>query len=668
MMRFWQRLLFGKKKEAYSEGGNIEGGNLGNSSKQKNRKAYFKRIPRSSFELEELEKVLLYFKQGDESYLDYLYILYKEKDLIAAYILWEVEQLALLAFPQKEVKKDDPMYLPKLLYQQDYLDCSQIDLLRYPKALDWLNFRMLVFKNTSFDLLEKQLKESSSFSSFEEYYINQLDEVHYTKQDYQFLSEIKGVEAFDLLHISGQKLYDLAYYLQSLHKERDIGETSQSILALADYFISEALMEDPSLWQTNERSYFIYSTYSTSFFELMQCLDLRSLSIWNYKKKTDLAQLYSLLTLHPNLETLELKGGESKTTLPPEVKNLKALKELNISDFEQLDKQHFFEEIAELTKLEELMITRSGFNVLSKQIIQLKNIRTLKLNDHEQFDLEGSMHALSEMSNLQNLSLYRLNLVQLPASFGLLSTVMDLELCFNQSLDFVQASSILAQMPKLNSLDLHACDIQLELPINCRFKRLKSLCLDQNENLDLALFFSERSDYTALEELSLDECELEYLPDFNLPNLRYLSVDENPDLDLGQFLKSIASFPKLETLYMKALKLEKLPENISPLASLKALHLCDNPNLDVESVFKFMNGLQIKHLYMENCNLKSLPETLSFQNQLISLGLMSNPDLDTAALFSILQKMESGYLSLEIDLPLETKKTWRKACPFLSLD
>lgn len=617
MMRFWQRLLFGKKKEeAYKEGEHIEEDVIPEASKQSKREAYFKRIPRSSFDLEDLEKALLYFKEGDESYLDYLYILYKEKDLIAAYILWELEQLALLAFPQEELRKDDPMYLLKLLYRQDYLDCAQIDLLRYPKALDWLSFRIVVFGKASFDVLKQKRNPFYEFILFELYCISRRED-NYHQKDYAFLNQLRGIFHFDLFTITEQKPSDFAYYLQSIYKERDIRGTTESIIALADYAISEALIEDPSKWQKREYSSLVFSPYSANVFDIAKYLDLEDFSIFNSRKEEDLEKLYALLVLHPNLKELYLIAGEPRKYLPKEVWSLKKLEKLEVSSFENLDEQHFFEELVTLPNLKELKLDRSGIQRLYKCTEGGLNIRRFELIAEGNFDLDGSMETLLAMPQLRELSLHSLNLDQLPPRFGELSSVIELNLSRNEALDIGQVFSVLAGMP-------------------------------------------------LLERLRLDKCDLKEFSILALANLSHLSVDENPNLDLEDFFAAVAKLPKLNTLYMRESNIRAFPRNVNPPTNLTALYLCNNPDLDVESVFKFINGFNVRHLYMKNCNLKRLPESLVAHSQLISLNVLSNLYLDLEHLLSILKKMESHHLSIEIDLPAATKKEWEKACPFLS--
>lgn len=126
---------------------------------------------------------------------------------------------------------------------------------------------------------------------------------------------------------------------------------------------------------------------------------------------------------------------------------------------------------------------------------------------------------------------------------------------------------------------------------------------------------------SALRELSIKQCSLEYLPETfgNLESLERLDLSNNRLSDLPE---SFGKLRSLKRLGLSSNSLQKLPENIGELDSLEWLNLSDNQLRGLPDSFDELKTL--KFLVLMQNQFQEIPETIRGLTSLIDLQLASN--------------------------------------------
>jgi leucine-rich repeat protein SHOC2 len=200
-------------------------------------------------------------------------------------------------------------------------------------------------------------------------------------------------------------------------------------------------------------------------------------------------------------------------------------------------------EIGNLTALKELYLHANQLMALPSEMGDLTVLRDLYLSDNQ---LTALPSAIGNLTALEYLALYSNQLTALPSEIGDLTALQYL------GLDNNQLTALPSAIGNLTAL--------------------RSLYLDNNQ---LTAVPSEIGDLTALEELYLHDNQLTTLPSEigNLPSLRTLYLASN---QLTTLPSGIGSLTTLGGLVLDNNQLTALPSAISNLTGLSWLSLSDN--------------------------------------------------------------------------------------------
>lgn len=263
-----------------------------------------------------------------------------------------------------------------------------------------------------------------------------------------------------------------------------------------------------------------------------------------YSKKLNYEKTLVQANGFEKLHTLEIKGS-NLSALPKAVRELNQLKNLYLTDNQQLDLDNLSEDLLYLSNLETLDLASSEPNpnekpaqprYIPENIKTLKKLRVLKIDNFRYQDIDQIGRVCRELPNLEELSIpylteyeTRNRLVSLPADFfeSGFQKLKKLNISFNRSRIFENLKVLPSSLTHvyLNTISFEEIpEILYTLPC------LQSLELREAKLTNIS------SDITKLENLihlDLGENELEDLPDemTELKNLRFLHLDGNPLVD-----------------------------------------------------------------------------------------------------------------------------------------
>ncbi len=301
----------------------------------------------------------------------------------------------------------------------------------------------------------------------------------------------------------------------------------------------------------------------------------------------------------PYLQFLEIFGVHLRE-LPLNIGDLKSLKVLSVAENEI---ETVTQNIAALTSLERLTLSRNRLRALPKDFTlakeQFLNLKELVLADNF---ITTVANLASHLPALELLSLARNQLESLPDSIGALKTLRHLSLSFNK----------IAFLPEAIG-NLHS---------------LKVLGLNQNRLSALPASIGKLS---SLKRLSLDHNNLTTLP-ATIGNLRALEVLALGHNQLSALPPEIGQLNKLRVLLLQGNHLTSLPPEIENLSSLNRLVLHSNQLHALPE--QIGNLIALKILDLRNNTLQTLPISVKKLGALQELYLTGNPFLaDPPAFF-----------------------------------
>jgi Leucine-rich repeat (LRR) protein len=673
MFKLWQRFLRKRKQNSNAAEGEFEEKD-DDQKVVKTRNHYFKRIPRSQFEQEDLDRILQHFIDGDESYLDYLFILYKQEDLIASYILWELEHLALLTFPEEHPKTEDPLYLPRLIYRADYLNLTKAEILRYPLALDWLYFRVICFFENAKTILYPKLSKTYEFKltqQFEEPLYLSACKGELRKADFEFIDSLKELSIASLLYFLDIKAVDLLRYMQGMMLEKPLTDVAPNLILASEYLQIQRGIGDISNLMIENRYFFSYYGWYSSddlFIELLKTSSISVFRVLGLKTHEEYLQLITALELYPSITDLRFDITMAGMSFPMELFELSQLETLGIHKSGDIDLPLLFNNVSKrLAQLKKLAIHDASMILLDESILNCSSLKGLSFVAVKDFDLEAAVELLKEMTALRTLVLESLKVSTLPPNIAELKQIKELNLSRSNSLEMKDTVSKISKLTQLESLDLSYCDLTIVDLAEIKLNQLRHLSLDGNRAIELNSFLFHQSDHWAnLEKLELHNCNLSQLPEMNLPKLRELVLSGNEQLEMEQVFKAIQNIAQLKELNLRDCNISSIPEQMFFPESLRHLNLNENPNIEVDALFAQLKNSKVYTLYLDKCDLSSLSEHLLANENLQVLSIEENPKLDPDALFEFFKRMNRARFTLFNDFSLDVKRAWKKALPFIS--
>ena len=132
-----------------------------------------------------------------------------------------------------------------------------------------------------------------------------------------------------------------------------------------------------------------------------------------------------------------------------------------------------------------------------------------------------------------------------------------------------------------------------------------------------------------------------------LSNLRMLNISNNPNLDLEEVFKTITENKELSILIMDSMDIDRLPESLRKLTNLSQLSLVNNPDLDWKQSFSVLSTLPLDFLNLKQNNIKTLPDNIVDLKLIKDLNLSYN-HLEGTQNFEFLAKLPKLY-SLWLD-------------------
>jgi len=272
---------------------------------------------------------------------------------------------------------------------------------------------------------------------------------------------------------------------------------------------------------------------------------------------------YGVACADSNVIRISRWNNQLSGSVPPEIGNLTALKELYLHD-NQLTALP--SEIGNLTVLRELYLYNNQLTAFPSEIGNLTALEYLALYSNQLTDLPSE---IGDLTALQYLGLNNNQLTALPSAIGNLTALRSLYLDSNQ---LTAVPSEIADLSALEELYLH--DNQLTtLPSEIgNLPSLRTLYLASNQ---LTALPSGIGSLTTLEGLVLDNNQLTALPSAisNLTGLFWLSLSDNL---LTAVPTELGDLTTLEGLYLHANPLDgEMPDFLTALTYLEGFTFYD---------------------------------------------------------------------------------------------
>jgi Leucine-rich repeat (LRR) protein len=239
-------------------------------------------------------------------------------------------------------------------------------------------------------------------------------------------------------------------------------------------------------------------------------------------KELDL-QWRQLTTLPPTIkylgrtEKLILEENYHLETLPEEIKELKNLKELELS---RCDLKKIPTQVMSILSIEVLICWENEITHLPHQISKLKNLRELNLSKNK---LKNIPLSIGKLSNLRKLSIFDNKIKKIPETIGNMKSLEEIDLYSNK---IKVIPKEIWKLSNLKEFSLGSNQIQEISKEIMTLKKLERLSLSENKIKEIP---KEIGELESLGELYLDDNEIEELPVeiANLKNLKRLNIKRN---------------------------------------------------------------------------------------------------------------------------------------------
>jgi len=290
----------------------------------------------------------------------------------------------------------------------------------------------------------------------------------------------------------------------------------------------------------------------------------------------------------PSLVSLNLSENKIRSVPDNMFSSLRGLEQLDLS----CNRLHSIpESIADMKQLRVLAMSKNKISELPKSAGRLELLEVCKLRNNSFKALPEGIH---RMQSLKILDLQDNLLTDLPKDIGSISLLRELNICGNQIKNFPESIAELKSLRRLN-----ACNNKLTYLPKSISKLLNLEVLDLCRN-ELKSLPSELGDMHSLRMLKLHSNQLEHLiEEIRMPSLTYLDLADN--------------------------HLRRLPCSIKNMVSLRKLYLCENRLTSLPEEIGDLRALQVLDA-KKNC-LESVPLTIATLGRLTELNLDGNEKL-----------------------------------------
>ncbi|BDD12607.1 hypothetical protein FUAX_50390 (plasmid) [Fulvitalea axinellae] len=259
------------------------------------------------------------------------------------------------------------------------------------------------------------------------------------------------------------------------------------------------------------------------------------------------------LRIIPELEFLDINGGESPKSLPESVSRHK-LKHLRLICNGDIDLSDYINGIESLETLE----VKGDCVNLGKSLGRLKNLKSLNITA----DKVPNIEAIGQIQNLKNLRLGVDKLDVFPESFGNLSNLKSLEITGGSLSDIPDN----IYFSKLENLEISDLPYLGKIP-----ERLTSATDIQNVSIARVggkageLILPDKLNWSGLTDFSLAHCPVRVMPEMNVPSIKKIKYLAVPAPEL---FSKMGSLEKLESL-----EVSDWPECRDDISNLKASNI-----------------------------------------------------------------------------------------------
>ena len=278
--------------------------------------------------------------------------------------------------------------------------------------------------------------------------------------------------------------------------------------------------------------------------------------------------------------------------LPAEMKKMKNLRELHLTDLKVKDWEKSADAINSFKKLNTLFINYNHFDELPFRPQKLPNLEELYLSYSDNFKFEKAINKLIRLEKLKELGLAGINMDSIPENFLDLESLERVQIGEHQKFNYNQGLETISKLPKLERLDIIYSNLK-PYPKNLeKLKKLKGLEIYHCQ-VDLEKVFSTISVWENLKILNLGDMNIETLPEKirELKNLKTLKLHDNRNLNQQKLFRQLAEIPGLEELVISETILHHqhdrfvMPEELAELKKLKRLDMATSQNIVFDSLF-----------------------------------------------------------------------------------
>jgi Leucine-rich repeat (LRR) protein len=316
--------------------------------------------------------------------------------------------------------------------------------------------------------------------------------------------------------------------------------------------------------------------------------------LYSFNYESELCKLTGL----DSLQYLGLWMARIKV-LPPCIGQIKSLKQIDVSQNEDLDITSAFKVFRLLSNLEKLNL--SGINnlkVIPKEISEIRNLQSIQLNYlKNKFDYKTSFERMSSLK-ISSLSLTDNWLNTLPQSITLLKNITYIDLSDNYfktlPLEIFDLTSLKHIKIQSNNRSFKTIGSGVSRLIN-----LEKINLGLNSLLDGKEAIISLSSLPKLKDLDFFGCQLDTIPDqiINFIALEKLNLTRNPKINFSDLFIKLSKIKTLKYLDLSDNKLTILPKEIGQLFSLEYLVFGQNAISALPEEFFNLTNLKVINLY-----------------------------------------------------------------------
>jgi|GEM_PF-2388560 len=304
--------------------------------------------------------------------------------------------------------------------------------------------------------------------------------------------------------------------------------------------------------------------------------------------------------------------------------------------------------IIEPEKIYQMSIEGKNFEMLPMPMKDMKNLRELELSRMNIKDWETSSEVINSFSKLEELEISALELNKLPFNPESLPKLKELDLIAAKGYSLDKEINKILQLKRLEFLCVGGLKTD-HLPTELRnHNGLKRFHFGYHkENFDYEEAIEIVSQMPSLEHIQFDIVEFETIPDniHKLDHLKKLGF-YNGSFDISAMLRRVKKWKKLEMLEFKNMDIQTLPNEITEIKTLRTLKLHNNRNLDHQKLFRQLAELpHLEELVISKTILNEQHDRFVMPQELAELKNLKRLDMATSrnvvfdSLFNVLAKL-----------------------------